>query len=400
MQTRTLWLTLAMATCLLAAPGAASGQDVGQPDPIFPFPLWHSHAEQGGLYAFGEFVMLRQNNPLSNQPIAVRGFQDMDGSLTGHPGQFVGNFTIALKANDVGGPLSFEPGFRTGIGWRFEDEGTFEVSWLHIMETRYTHVVTDLNQPFAQNIANGLGFANTFLFSPVFNFPDEYGGTAQKLAVGNPGATFGIWNAANQMIELYIQRFEQIDANWRENIFETECTRCYGIVGGRFAWFWDKFWWSTQDRAFNGGFVDPTDVADYTNITSNRMYGAHIGLGTECYFGHGFAGSVEVDAAALLDVVKERASWELGIRSAEAVAPINKRSITTYTPAAELSMNAQLWWYPIEGVQIRLGYDVMSFFNTIASTHPVDFNWGALTPAYNHVTRFLDGFNVGIALIF
>jgi hypothetical protein len=397
MQTRTLWLSLAMATCLLA-PGAALGQAYdGQPDPIFPFPLWHEHAEQGGLYGFGEFVMLRQNNVLSHQAIAVRGFQDFDGSITGHPGEFVGNFTVALKANDVGGPESFEPGFRTGIGWKFEDIGAFEVSWLHIMEARYSHVVTDINQPFAQNVANGAGFANTFLYSPVYNFPDEYGGTPQKLAVGNPGATFGIWNAANQMQLSYIQRFEDIDATWRQNIFETECTRCYGLVGARFAWFWDRFRWITQDRVFSGGFVDPTDVAVYSNIDSNRMYGGHIGIGEECYLGHGFAASVEVDAAALLDVVKERASWELGAKD---TPPINKRSITTYTPAGELSANAQLWWYPIEGVEIRLGYDVMTFFNTIASKDPVDFNWGALTPAWDHVTRMLDGFNAGIAFIF
>jgi hypothetical protein len=67
----------------------------------------------------------------------------------------------------------------------------------------------------------------------------------------------------------------------------------------------------------------------------------------------------------------------------------------------EAQANANVFWFPIEGVEIRGGYDFMAFFNTVTSPNPVDFNFGRLAPDWHHgKTRFIDGFHLGIAFIF
>ena len=43
----------------------------------------------------------------------------------------------------------------------------------------------------------------------------------------------------------------------------------------------------------------------------------------------------------------------------------------------------------------------MMFFNTVSSKHPVDFNYGSLTPGYDKGTfRIFNGFNAGISFTF
>ena len=60
-----------------------------------------------------------------------------------------------------------------------------------------------------------------------------------------------------------------------------------------------------------------------------------------------------------------------------------------------------LWWYPAEGVQIRVGYQAMTFFNTLYMLEPVGFNYANPDPRYEtQVFRILHGFNVGVGLFF
>jgi hypothetical protein len=81
--------------------------------------------------------------------------------------------------------------------------------------------------------------------------------------------------------------------------------------------------------------------------------------------------------------------------------PISKRSLTVYEVVPELKADAQMWWYPAPWLQIRAGYNFMVFMNTKASRTPVDFNWGAVAPPWEHVPfRLFDGFNAGVGLIF
>jgi hypothetical protein len=145
------------------------------------------------------------------------------------------------------------------------------------------------------------------------------------------------------------------------------------------------------------GSSDPSDVALFENITSNEMYGAFIGCENEWYVGHGFACYLNLDAALFIDHVKEKDDYQLGNHL---IAPQNKRAILDYTLAPEIEAKVGIAWYAAEGIQLRLDYNGLIFFNTIASPRPISFNYGALDPGWEHVTRVLDGWTAGIALTF
>src|SRR5581483_7030018 len=113
-------------------------------------------------------------------------------------------------------------------------------------------------------------------------------------------------------------------------------------------------------------------------------------MGKEYWLGNGFSISLDITGAGYINYAKERATWELGQKFGQRA----KRNTIDYTLVPEVEGQLNLWWYPIDGVECRLGYNGMAFFNTIASQSPVDFNFGAITPAYNKgVIRTFDGLN-------
>ncbi len=394
MRVRIIWLAWLLTAGVALAPGAARAQteDGAIPSVITPLPLFHNHPAKGGFFTTGSFVMYRQTNPLEHQPIAFRGFFDVTGELTGNQGQFVGSAALALDAKDAGGPGTYQPGLKVGIGYRFQDGLSVELNWMHLADARYQRVATIIPPLFKFGPQN----ADSFLTAPVFNFPNDYAGPANKVEIARPGEVYGIWNGASLMQIDFTQRTEQVELAFRKPVFETECWRSYALAGPRFFWIWEKFRWRTVSQDFRGQ-AEPTDVAIYTNIVSNRLYGAYLGLGNEWYLGYGVAFSLDLEAAAYLDIVKERAKYELGARDAGGQ---HKRAKVDYTIVPEGRGTATLWWYPTEGIQLRLGYDLMAFFNTVAAPHPVSFDWGALDPAWEKRARVFDGIQAGVAFIF
>jgi hypothetical protein len=58
-------------------------------------------------------------------------------------------------------------------------------------------------------------------------------------------------------------------------------------------------------------------------------------------------------------------------------------------------------WYPLNGLQVRLGYNAWGFFNTQYMQQPIGFNAGFIQPEYS--TKFLrlyQGMNVGVSYTF
>jgi len=404
MRTRIGWLG-----CLLAAALGTSATAYAQgpvenyevASTLLPYPLGHPHYETGGFFFTAEFTMYRQDNPLREQVVATRGFVDTIGAITGIPGTFVGSGAVALDVNQVSGPLTYQPGITLGAGWRFENGVTVEVNWLHIADAKYSAAASLI--PPNNNV--GTLLQNTFLTSPVFTYPPEVIGPAVKLATPTnpptlvPGSTPGIWNGSAVQQLNFIQRFDQGEVTARIPTYESDCWRSYGLVGARAVIMWERFKWRTVDYDITGLSFQGYN-ADYTNITSNRLYGPHAGWGNELYLGStpfgAFSVSLDLDAALLMDIVKERAKYELEDRSISA-----QRAIRAYTIAPELSGQLGFWWYPIEAIQVHVGFDMMCFFNTIGSRQPIDFNYGSLSPEWNHIpTRFFDGFRAGIGFVF
>jgi hypothetical protein len=350
--------------------------------------------DKGGLFFAGEFLFLRQTNPLQQQLIATRGFVDVDGSISGNPGTRFGSRAPALYANDAGGPGTYQPGFDFTIGWRFREGTVVEFNWWRLTDAKYSANATLL----PSNFNAGNGDAETFLFSPVYNISPDYSGPPNKLPVGNPFAAFGIWNGATTMGITFTQRFSMYDITTRVPVYQNDCWRTYGLFGPRIMWQWERFFWRTVALA-DDGTGSPMDSADYTNVVSNYMYGVFVGCGNEFRISDTpigtFAVSLDLEADAMIDFVREIAKYER-----EDSFTSTHRSIRRARPVPGFQADLNIWYYPIEAVQVRLGYNVIGLLNTIASPNPVDFNMGGLTPVYEHEFRLLEGLNFGVGVIF
>ncbi len=134
-----------------------------------------------------EFVFMQQSNGLGHQIVAIRGFVDANGSLTGtfvqnvdinnnpipgsfqvvngQPGSFWGSGVDALDTTSMG-RSSYAPGYRFTLGYKFDDGDAITISELHLVTTKYTTEATGV--PPGQ--ISDVGLSDTFLYSPVFNF--------------------------------------------------------------------------------------------------------------------------------------------------------------------------------------------------------------------------------------
>ncbi len=412
MRKKNVWLAILLTVGVAVVTNRAQAQDDTQAeDPVIPLPLGHDRMDKGGFYVGAEFVYFRQTNPIRDQVVAVRGILDFDGSITADlngqqvfpigappitipanpvPGTFYGSGTAALNTNQVSGPGSYEPGFRLTTGWRFKDGSAIEFSWLRLNETKYSASASLV----PESLKPGSMLEETFLFSPVFNFPFEFGGAPDKIALGNPLAAFGIWNGADEMSLSFVQRTTIYDITYRIPIYDSQYCRCYGMVGGRYVQLWEDFGWRTVSAEFDGT-TGQDNTANYSCVTSNNLWGADIGLGSEFFLGHGFAFSLDGRYATLLDFAREEATY---VRGDEAIG--TKRATRQFCVVPELQATANVWWYPFSGCQVRFGYDAMAFFNTYASETPVDFNYSSVDPGWQKTTRYLTGFNAGVGFIF
>jgi hypothetical protein len=375
------------------------GQDYAPPDPVIPLPLYSTRPENGGLFAALRFIYYQQSNPLHVQTIAYRGLVDVDGSISaglggpGRPGTFIGSRAIALTTAPVTqSGWTFDYGMTAG--WRFRNGATIEFDWLHFDKVKYVGGASIIPNGF--NV--GPNLADTFLFAPVFNFPSEFAGPAQKVSVGNPGAAFGIWDGASVMTVQFTTRFDQYDIGSRIPIYQDDNNRCYGLTSLRNIYIVDKFTWRTvsMDIVSNAG---PADAANYSNEFKNNMFGPTVGCGDEWRLGDTPMGTLalqlDVRAGLFVDFAKNEVKYE---RSDRVTASKFARNTISLVPL--LQATPQLAWYPLEGMQLKIGYDFFALFNTLQTPDPVDFNFLGLQPTIQHVTRYFNGVWLGMGLIF
>ena len=363
----------------------------GEPSEKIPIPTGNPGSH--GFYTFFEFTYLTGTWTLGEQTVAYRGLVDSTGLITRVPGTYIGSGVKALSTNEFG-RQSWMPGFNIGVGYKLDDGTSVYASYLYSFNTTYGTAAT-LAAPFFRSRGD---LADTFLVAGVFNFPPQYAGPnvrTQVEQVNNANAFYGVWNGASDMVIEYTNRYNQAEIGARVPMFQTEYSRIYGLAGGRFSWFFDRFQWRSISYDINGT-AGPRDAANYENSLSQRMYGPFIGCGHEMYVGKRLSVSLDLTAAGLLNIVKERAKYELGDESIQ-----NKRSKNEFTVVPSFTGNLNLWWYPVEGVQMRVGYNAMTFFNTKNLDQPIGFNYGAIDPVYGtQVFRLMHGLNAGIGLFF
>ncbi|MBX9627375.1 MAG: hypothetical protein K2X82_26465, partial [Gemmataceae bacterium] len=361
-------------------------------DPTFPIPT--GRTGDAGFYTAGEFLLWTQSRAIGEQNIAFRGLVDSTGIITGLPGTYVGSGKVALGTNDLG-RTTFSPGYRAEIGYKFEDGSRVYGNFLQLFDASYSAGAT-LVPPFFRSRVD---LADTYLVAGVFNFPPEFAGPRRKTAYDDPAQiasnTYGIWNGASVMNISFVQRFTQAEVGGRVPMFQTEYSRVYGLAGGRFAWFFERFKWYTVSPDTDGRAL-PQDAAWYTNTLSQRLYGPFAGCGHEIFLHNQFSLSTDLTGAALLAVQKERAKYQVEtFNSVGTVSPVrSKRSVNEYSLVPNANAEVNLWWYPVEGVQVRVGYSAMTFFNTRYMKEAVGFNYGAIDPEYDvKVFRIVHGIN-------
>jgi hypothetical protein len=397
-----------LAAVVLAAPASARAQNEVIPRP-FVGPLSHPRYESGGFYTAIEFLYMTQRNTIGSQDIVFRGFVDVDGSILGAPGTFGGSRAVALNTGQLSGPDTYSPGFNLTLGYRFEDGLAIQASWWHLSDVRQSASASVI----APNYDNGPLLENTVLFSPVFNLSPQFRGNDLNLDVGNPGATYGIWNAASVSSIQFVQRFDMVEVMARIPVMQTDNYRSYGLWGPRGIVMWERFRWRTVDVSIGNltqtptggtaiagvGNAGPDTTAIYTNVVSNRLYGLFAGCGNEFRLGDFPVGTfsfyADINGALYGDFVKGRARYELADKS---IAYTYSRNLFTLAPGFDARVGFQ--WYIYEAITIRLGWNFIGLFNTIASPEPVDFDLGNVHPAYpSGQFRYFSGLDFGIGLV-
>jgi hypothetical protein len=193
----------------------------------------------------------------------------------------------------------------------------------------------------------------------------------------------------------FSSQYTQSDLGLRSPMFATDYSSIYALAGARYAWFYDKFYWLANDLD-NSGNLAPQFAAKYQNNLSQRMYGLFVGVGHEVYLGNMFSASLDLTGAAFMSVEKMRAKYELMDLSTE-----SKYGRESYAVVPSATAEFNVWFYPVEGVQMRLGYMAMSYFDTQYMKNPIGFNFGNIDPGYaTKVFRLVHGFNVGIGFFF
>jgi hypothetical protein len=415
-------------------PGLDSGRN------IFTAPL--GDPGKTGFFTFFDAVYLNDSWTLGrNQIVAWRGLVDTTGQVTSLPGTYLGSGVPALTTGQLG-RRSTAPGFNIGAGYKFDDGSSVHARILHTAGQTY-NAGASLASQYARSRPD---LADTFLTSGVFNFPPNFAGPRRKTAfegsqvypgyffinptTGNSidisgigfllpngnvvvsgsvgvdpiivparflgdGLFYGIWNGASNMTISYKKWYTEAEIGGRVPLFESNTSKIYGLGGARFHHFMERFKWLTQSYDLDGN-SGPRDAAEYTNTLSQRMYGPYVGCGHEMYLGKRFSLSAELHGGAMLNVIKERAKYELLDNTIQ-----NKRSLTElqFSPTAGANMN--LWWYPVKGVQMRVGYQANTFYNTKRMSEAIGFNYGAIDPGYStQYFRMIHGVNVGLGIFF
>jgi hypothetical protein len=408
-----------MAAGLLTAARPAAAQptawDVSGNDcaPVWA-PIGTYQHDGSGWYTGLEFMLMNQKRIVGDQLLAVRGVllttgtPDFPGggspltpAITGFaPGTFLGTGAEALRSGQLG-RTTWAPGYRLTLGYRLENGWNFSVSWLHLVDAKYSGGAGLQGPDFTG--PGGLG-QNTFLFAPVYNFGHQFVG---QNPFPNPpffvNPTSGIWNGATDMTILFTQRFDNWDLAGRFPVFETENSRSYAIAGGRFSWLWERFQWRTVKPTLITDGISfqfeetPDSAARYLNTISQRMYGPMVGTGHEVMLHSGAAGAFgvqfECTGALLVDIAKFRAKYEREDKVTEA-----KRSKVDNAIVPNLDLSLNLTWQPVDGVTFKAGYNFFNYFNTYYMKDPVAFNVGALDPPYDSkLWRHIRGCNFGLA---
>ena len=389
-----------------------------------------------GPFVFADVMWIHQGWTMGNQTVAYRGLVDTTGQLTQVPGTYIGSGVKALETNDLT-RNSWMPGINVGVGWKMDDGTTFTARILRT-HSASTSAGASLATQYARS---NFSLTDTFLTSGVFNFPPQFAGPGRKTAfegstllppgysqgastitppifilpggyvvtIGSvtiPGYTvgaktlpdglfYGIWNGASNMVIAHKRWFTEAEIGGRVPLFESNSSKIYGLGGVRHYAFDERFRWRTESYGVDGSLT-PQGVADYDNTLRQNMYGPYVGCSHEMYLHNNFSVSTDLSATGLINFVSGRAKYQLGDDSVA-----NKAHYRDTKLVPNVNANVNVWWYPVKGVQVRVGYMAETFFNTARMKEPISFNYGGLDPTYGtSYFNLVHGLNIGVGVFF
>lgn len=411
-------------------PACANAQILGQGtlDPFTPSPLPLGPVRQDGIYVAGEGIFYRVNSSIKSQVVARRGLIDTAGNIfaemtvdqngtdgapaddivlippQNRPGQILGSNEVALRSDEVRGDDG-RVGYRLTIGYRFPNDVAIEGVFWHLPEYRRSAWATILPPDFRQ----GDLFSRTFLYSPFFNVPLDFLGPTSDVQqvllihrvnpdapdetqIGSTVPAFGVFNGAERFEITYKQEFYNYELNIRFPTYLVDIFRTYSTAGLRYLRSFERFELISEDTNMDGsGLV----VGRYRNRWTNNLFGVQGAYGAELYLGYGFAINGEIRGGLFYDDFSSRTEVTV-----DGSALILRRTRNDANLSPMLGTGIYLWWYPIDNVVIRVGYEFTGFFNVMRSTEPIDFNLGRLDPTVRGTLLRFDGFTAGIAFRF
>ena len=321
------------------------------------------------------------------------------------PGNFLGTGTPALFTDDLRGQESFEPGYRITLGYRFDNGTAIETSYMALQKVTYSAnaslIPHELCQPGGRAVPGRFVHLGTVLQSAagIRRGQPEDGARQPRLGLRH--------------LQRRQQHVDELPASSsRTGTFAAGCrgTRTTApastvtLAAG-----------SPGSGSSSGcGPFPPTSSATArrtdVGVYRKRRFQPHVRPVRRhrvrtVSSATASASALETEAAFLLDIVKERANVQNGDRNdAPPGTPFVsvKKAATNFQPGRRIRRpTPRCTWYPIEGIQLRAGYNFMTFLNTVDMQDPIAFDARNFDPNWqNRAIRFMDGFNAGIGFIF
>ena len=331
------------------------GRDIDEgfyvPPKPFIGPFSHPNYENGGFYFGAEFVFTsprRGRSCRNRSPTA--GSWTPPACSPAWPARWSAAAEEALNTNQVQGQGSFQPGVNIFFGYDSKRRG----GAAGVAAPDRIALLRQCRRAAHRPESGQLRGRTLPVRSGDLNWPNwpTSGNFSSVLIGGVPavGATPGIWNAASEMSEQFIQRLEIIQLHCRVPWWETENYRAYGTFGPRAIHHVGRI------RMVHG----PARRGRPCRATPARLvHQYHVEPALWCLFGTGhdwylwiralrrLRPRLQLNGGLYMDFVKGRAGYELANKSTE-----NHRATNFYSLVPGFDGKIGLMWYPWEAIQV------------------------------------------------
>ena len=216
------------------------------------------HDQESGLFFAAEYLIIRLDNPLGDELLAMRGIKDFDGTILGTPGAFIGSGSRALSTKDAS-QEKWSPGYRFTLGWRFENDMSIYANYMQMVTNRSvaTASLCPARSTWRPTSPTRSCLCRFFNYSAFFAGPDA---DVVSQVSGADVPAYGIFNAAEQVLIQLEQKMWSWEITGKFPVQLVEGCRTYCLAGPRFMYLEEHFKFRITDLTLNGELAN-TNVA-------------------------------------------------------------------------------------------------------------------------------------------